>query len=75
MVSSGGVWDTLCRERMPASKFLVQTDDSVFEELVNASTLPCFTTDYFSDRNRAYPNRINIPIVDEGSDVTFYKIM
>lgn len=70
-----GFWDTLCRERMPASKFLVQTDDSVFDELVNASTLPCFTTDYFLNRNDGYPNRINIPIVDEGANVTFYKIM
>ena len=70
-----GFWDTLCRERMPASKFLVQTDDSVFDELVNASTLPCFTTDYFLNRNDGYPDRINIPIVDEGADVTFYKIV
>ena len=41
-----GFWDTLCREKMPASKFLVQTDTAVFDELVNASSLPCFTTDY-----------------------------
>lgn len=31
---------------MPASKFLVQTDEEVFDELVEASSLPCFTTDY-----------------------------
>lgn len=70
-----GFWDTLCRERMPVSKFLVQTDDSVFDELVNASTLPCFTTDYFLNRNDGYPNRINIPIMDEGANATFYKII
>ena len=60
---------------MPASKFLAQTDDSVFDELVNASTLPCFTTDYFLNRNDGYPDRINIPIVEESADVTFYKIV
>ena len=27
-----GFWDTLCREKMPASKFLVQTDTAVFDE-------------------------------------------
>ncbi len=69
-----GFWDTLCREKMPASKFLVQTEDSVFNELVNASTLPCFTTDYITNRDSAYPNRINLPILDEGAKVTFYLI-
>ena len=69
-----GFWDALCREKMPASKFLVQTDEAVFEELVNASALPCFTTDYFPNREQRYPNRVNIPIVDEGADVTFYLI-
>ena len=65
-----GFWDTLCREKMPASKFLVQPDAAVFEELVKASSLPCFTTDYghFLD----YPNRVNIPLVDEEAHVTFY---
>ena len=65
-----GFWDTLCREKMPASKFLVQPDAMVFEELVNASSLPCFTTDYV--RLRDYPNRVNIPLSDEESHVTFY---
>ena len=36
-----GFWDTLCREKMPASKFLIQPDVDVFEELVKASSLPC----------------------------------
>ena len=65
-----GFWDALCREKMPASKFLVQPDAMVFEELVNASSLPCFTTDYV--RLRDYPNRVNIPLSDEESHVTFY---
>lgn len=66
-----GFWDTLCREKMPASKFLVQTEPEVFDELVNASSLPCFTTDY-TQMIRYYPNRINIPIVDEEANITFY---
>ena len=65
-----GFWDTLCREKMPVSKFLVQPDPMVFEELVNASSLPCFTTDYV--RLRDYPNRVNIPLSDEEAHVTFY---
>lgn len=65
-----GFWDTLCREKMPASKFLVQPDAMVFEELVNASSLPCFTTDY--SQLQSYPNRVNIPLSDEEAHVTFY---
>lgn len=69
-----GFWDALCREKMPASKFLVQTEESVFDELVKASTLPCFTTDYITNRDDAYPDRVNIPIADEGANVIFYII-
>ena len=65
-----GFWDTLCRERMPSSKFLVQPDAAVFEELVKASSLPCFTTDY--GRFHSHPNRVNIPLSDEEAHVTFY---
>lgn len=65
-----GFWDALCRERMPSSKFLVQPDEAVFWELVNASSLPCFTTDY--GRFQAYSNRVNIPLADEEAHVTFH---
>ena len=69
-----GFWDALCREKMPASKFLVQTEESVFDELVRASSLPCFTTDYFLNRNAGYPGRVNIPLTDPEADVTFYVL-
>lgn len=69
-----GFWDALCREKMPASKFLVQTEEAVFDELVRASSLPCFTTDYFLNRNAAYPGRVNIPLTDPEADVTFYVL-
>lgn len=65
-----GFWDTLCREKMPASKFLVQPDADVFEELVKASSLPCFATDYGNFLN--YLNRVNIPLTDDDAHVTFY---
>ena len=65
-----GFWDTLCRERMPASKFLVQPDSAVFDELVKASSLPCFTTDYAG--LGGYSGRVNLPISDPEAHVTFY---
>ena len=66
-----GFWDTLCREKMPASKFLVQTDNAVFDELVQASSLPCFSTDY-GNLQDGYPERINIPLTDDEAHITFY---
>ncbi len=68
-----GFWDALCREKMPASKFLVQTDVSVFDELVRASSLPCFTTDY-GQLQGGYPGRVNIPLTDNDAHVTFYLV-
>ncbi len=65
-----GFWDTLCREKMPASKFLVQTDPAAFDELVRASSLLCFTTDYI--RLQGYPARVSIPLADDEAHVTFY---
>ena len=61
-----GFWDTLCREKMPASKFLLQSAPAAFEELVRASTLPCFSTDY-GQRQGDYPDRVNIPLTDEAA--------
>ena len=67
-----GFWDTLCRQKMPASRFLVQTDEFAFEELVVSSSLPCFTTDYFKNVEERYPGRVFIPLADPEADVTFY---
>lgn len=69
-----GFWDALCREKMPASKFLVQTDAAVFDELVKASSLPCFTTEYGSYWHKAYPDRVHIPLEDAEANVTFYLL-
>ena len=69
-----GFWDTLCREKMPASKFLVQTDEEAFDELVHASSLPCFTTDYFRRQSAAYEGRVNIPLTDKEAQIVFYLV-
>ncbi len=69
-----GFWDALCRQKMPASRFLVQTDEFTFHELVASSSLPCFVTDYFKNTEERYPGRVNIPLTDPEADVTFYLI-
>ena len=67
-----GFWDTLCRRKMPASKFLVQSDEFTFNELVACSSLPCFVTDYVSNQRGFDFGRVKIPLADEEAKVTFY---
>ena len=68
-----GFWDTLCREKMPASKFLVQADTAAFDELVRSSSLPRFTTDYGQRHHADYPQRVNLPLRNPEARVTFYQ--
>lgn len=69
-----GFWDTLCRQKMPASRFLIQPDEFTFDELVASSSLPCFTTDYFKNAPERYPGRVFVPLTDPEADVTFYLV-
>ncbi len=68
-----GFWDLLCRQKMPASKFLMQAEEFAFQELVRSSSLPCFITDYYDvDRWAADYGRVAISITDAEANVTFY---
>lgn len=67
-----GFWDTLCRQKMPASKFLVQPEEATFQELVRSTSLPCFSTDYGMQHLSPFRERVNIPMSDPEAKVTFY---
>lgn len=69
-----GFWSDLCRKSMPSSKFLVQTDEFAFRELMAASSLPYFTTDLANDlfQEAEINNRVTIPITDEEANVSYY---
>ena len=67
-----GFWDSLCRQKMPASIFLVKTDDFAFRELVRTSSLPCFVTDYFREPSPEYRGRVTIPLSDSEARTAFY---
>lgn len=69
-----GFWDHMCREKMPCSKFLVQTDDFTFQELIRESSLPCFTTNLTKDAAGLLKNRQIIPITDTEANVTYHLI-
>lgn len=74
LLSQIGFWDKLCREKMPASRFLVQTDAFEFTELVRHSSLLCFTTDLARDSQELYRKRNKIPVTDPEANVTYYLL-
>lgn len=69
-----GFWTQLCKQHMPASRFLIQTDEFEFNELVRTSTLFHFVTDYTSIQNELDKSRVKIPIVSPEANVTFHLI-
>ncbi|MCD8119588.1 MAG: LysR family transcriptional regulator [Lachnospiraceae bacterium] len=69
-----GFWSDLCRKKMPASRFLVQTDDFEFRELAQTFTLPYFVTNLAVDMNFVN-GRAVVPVSDEEANVTFYMIV
>ena len=71
-----GFWLEYCVKKMPASKFLVQTDEFTMNELVRSSSLPCFITDVvMSDRFTDTAGRVAIPVTDPEVNVTFYLVV
>lgn len=68
-----GFWREMAVRKMPDTRFLEQ-EDVAFNELVQFSALPSFTTDVALRREGSPKNRINIPILDEEANVTYYYL-
>ena len=66
-----GFWRNVTDQKMPDTRFLEQ-EDVAFEELVKFSALPSFTTDVVLHREGNPVNRVNIPILDDEANVTYY---
>lgn len=69
-----GFWAELCYQAMPASRFLVQTDEFEFLELVKTSTLLCFTTNLARGNFDPLGQRKIIPLTDVSANVTYHLI-
>lgn len=69
-----GFWSKLCYDKMPASKFLVQTNEFDMEELIRTSTLFNFTTNLAKVDANLTENRKIIPLTDAQADVTYHLI-
>lgn len=72
-----GFWHDLVVEKMPDSKFLVQTERYTFLELIENSTMPVFTTDYYNNvltSSALAASRVAIPITDPEFNVSYYLV-
>ena len=64
----------MVKQKMPASRFLVQTDDFAFEELVRSSTLLSFVTNITNPSQQISGGRKCIPLTDEEANVRYHLI-
>ena len=69
-----GFWDAMCRRKMPASRFLVQTDEFEMRELILKSSLLCFVTNLSGAGDGAMRGRKIVPIADPEAKVVYHLI-
>jgi len=69
-----GFWKDIIDKKMPDSRFLTQTDKTSFEDLLEASVLPSFTSDQAMKDFSQPKDRIPVPISDPEVNITFYSI-
>ena len=68
-----GFWYAACRKKMPHAHFLLQNEHETFLEIVNASSLPTFSTDITLRMNpERSATRVHIPLTDPEVNVTYY---
>lgn len=68
-----GFWHDLIKEKMPDSRFLMQTDRYNFMELAANSTMPFFTTEV-AGYAHTETDRVKIPIEDPEFTVTYHLV-
>lgn len=68
-----GFW-SFVKDKMPNSRFLTQSDQFSFNELVQASSLPSFVTDLSEKNKLTAAGRIYVPVSDPEATVTYYLV-
>lgn len=67
-----GFWHDLVLDKMPDSRFLMQTERYTFLELIENSSMPVFTTDAYQGPESH--DRVSVPITDPEFNVTYYLV-
>ncbi len=74
LMSEIGFWHDMTVRKKPHSRFLIQNDRLTFDEIVNASVLPSFTTDTANAFFASSSDRAEIPISDEEAEVRYFLV-
>jgi DNA-binding transcriptional LysR family regulator len=74
LYSEVGFWAKIVHEKMPDSRFLVQSERYSFAELIANSVLPCFATDLSMRNTGPFKDRTAVPIEDPEVNVTYYLV-
>ena len=74
MVSEVGFWSHVVRDRMPASRFLLQADLEGLIEVVDSSSLPAFATNFSMDCGYVHHDRVAVPFADPEAEATYWFI-
>ena len=69
-----GIWENIVRKYMPNARFIIQNGVDEYQEVVNASSLPTFDSDWGVKIYGQNMNRISIPIRDDAAKMTFYVV-
>lgn len=74
LFSGIGFWYQLHKEKMPHTRFLMQSERTAFQTIAKASTLPCFASDLSIGYDHDDTDRVIIPILDPESHAHFYCV-
>ena len=74
LMSEIGFWHDMTVRKMPHSRFLIQNDRTTFDEIINASVLPAFSTDTANAFLGKSAERVEVPITDEEAEVHYFLV-
>ena len=74
LMSEIGFWHDMAVRKMPHSRFLIQNDHITFDEIVNASVLPSFSTDTANAFFGSSIERMQVPITDEEAEARYFLV-
>lgn len=67
-----GFWTELCREKMPDTAFLLQTDPDTMDELVQQTNLPLFNTDLLLAYGFAPADYSYVPLAEDFAETDYF---
>lgn len=67
-----GVCTDICRENLPDTTFLIQTDPDTMDELVHATDFPLFNTDLLLYDGYIPSDRHSVPLDEDFAHITYY---